>query len=37
MDARPWFAHYENGIPRTLDVPDLTLPQVLQRTAAAWG
>lgn len=36
MDARPWFAHYENGIPRTLDVPDLTLPQVLQRTAAAW-
>lgn len=36
METRPWFAHYEEGTPRTLDVPDLTLPQTLQRTAAAW-
>jgi len=36
MDDHPWFSHYEDGVPRTLDVPDLTLPQVLQHSVAAW-
>lgn len=36
MEDRPWFPHYEDGIPRSLDVADLTLSQVLQRSAAAW-
>jgi long-chain acyl-CoA synthetase len=33
-DERPWLARYEAGVPRTLDVPDLTLPEGLDRTAA---
>jgi acyl-CoA synthetase (AMP-forming)/AMP-acid ligase II len=30
---RPWFRSYEEGVPRTVDVPGLTLPELLDRTA----
>jgi long-chain acyl-CoA synthetase len=33
-DERPWFRYYEEGAPRTIDVPDVTLPELLDRTAA---
>ncbi|MGE5124891.1 MAG: long-chain-fatty-acid--CoA ligase [Betaproteobacteria bacterium] len=32
MDA-PWFRFYEQGVPRAIPVPELTLPEVLDRTA----
>ncbi len=31
MDDSPWFRHYEEGVPRTIPYPDLTLPDVLER------
>jgi long-chain acyl-CoA synthetase len=31
---RPWLAHYEAGVPHAIDVPDVTLPELLDRTAA---
>ncbi len=31
-DERPWHRFYEEGVPRTIDVPDLTLPEALDRT-----
>jgi long-chain acyl-CoA synthetase len=31
---RPWFRHYEEGVPHSIDVPDVTLPEILDRTAA---
>jgi long-chain acyl-CoA synthetase len=34
VDDRPWFRFYEEGVPRTIDVPDVTLPELLDRTAA---
>lgn len=33
LDARPWVKHYERGVPAEVDVPDITLPQMLRRTA----
>jgi long-chain acyl-CoA synthetase len=33
-DDRPWFRFYEEGVPRALDVPDVTLPEALDRTVA---
>jgi long-chain acyl-CoA synthetase len=33
-DALPWLRHYEEGVPSTIDVPDVTLPELLDRTAA---
>ncbi len=33
MDDSPWFRHYEEGVPRTIAYPDLTLPDVLDRAA----
>jgi len=33
-DDRPWFRSYEEGVPRCVDVPDATLPELLDRTAA---
>jgi long-chain acyl-CoA synthetase len=33
MDDSPWFRHYEEGVPRTIPYPDLTLPDVLDRAA----
>ncbi len=33
-DDRPWFRFYEEGVPRAVDVPALTLPEAFDRTAA---
>jgi long-chain acyl-CoA synthetase len=33
MDDAPWFRHYENGVPRTIPYPEITLPEALDRTA----
>src|SRR5690606_24760555 len=33
LDARRWVKHYERGVPAEVDVPDITLPQMLRRTA----
>ena len=34
VQDRPWLPHYEEGVPPTIDVPDATLPELLDRTAA---
>ena len=34
MDDAPWFRHYEEGVPRTIPFPDVTLPELLDRTVA---
>jgi long-chain acyl-CoA synthetase len=34
VDDRPWLRSYEEGVPRALEVPRLTLPELLDRTAA---
>ncbi len=33
-EERPWVRFYEDGVPRTIDVPDVTLPALLDRTVA---
>jgi long-chain acyl-CoA synthetase len=33
VDDAPWFRHYENGVPRTIPYPEITLPEALDRTA----
>ena len=33
-DERPWLRHYDEGVPPTIAVPDVTLPELLDRTAA---
>ena len=33
---RPWFASYEQGVPHDLDIPDVLLPAILEKTAAAY-
>jgi long-chain acyl-CoA synthetase len=34
MDDAPWFRHYEEGVPRTIPYPDITLPEALDETVA---
>jgi long-chain acyl-CoA synthetase len=34
MADRPWFQHYDPGVPRQVTFEDLTLPQFLERAAA---
>ena len=34
VDDRPWLRYYEEGVPRALDVPDVTLPELFDRTAS---
>src|SRR2546423_7695734 len=34
MDDRPWFQHYDPGVPRRTKFEDLTVPQFLERAAA---
>lgn len=29
MQTKPWFAHYEQGVPQTVAIPELPLPQLL--------
>ena len=33
---RPWFSSYEEGVPRDLTLPDVLLPEILEKTAAAY-
>ncbi len=33
---RPWLSAYEPEVPRELEIPDLLLPEILERTAAAY-
>jgi long-chain acyl-CoA synthetase len=33
MNDAPWFRHYEEGVPRTIPFPEITLPDVLDQTA----
>src|SRR3989440_4562941 len=35
MHDRPWFQHYDPGVPRKASFENLTLPQFLERAAAA--
>jgi long-chain acyl-CoA synthetase len=32
MEDAPWFRHYEEGVPRTIPFPDVSLPELLDRT-----
>ncbi len=34
---RPWFRHYDAGVPREIPEPDLTLPERLRWTAERYG
>lgn len=33
MNAKPWFAHYEQGVPQTVAIPEIPLPQLLTDAA----
>ena len=33
MDEAPWLRHYEEGVPRSIEYPDITLPEALDQTA----
>ncbi len=33
QEGRPWFAFYDAGVPRSVDYPDMTVPQLLERSA----
>jgi long-chain acyl-CoA synthetase len=33
MDEAPWFRHYEEGVPRSIEYPDVTLPEALDQSA----
>ena len=37
MDRRPWHRFYENGVNPSIKYDDLTIPQLLERTAARYG
>jgi long-chain acyl-CoA synthetase len=34
---RPWVAHYEDGVPPTLDIPHRRLPDLLEDSVGRWG
>lgn len=34
---RPWLSHYPAGVPANIDIPNLTLPQLLRDTAKSHG
>ena len=36
METRPWHKHYDEGVPVTCDYDELTLPQMLTRSAQAY-
>lgn len=33
MPDHPWYAHYDDGVPRTIDVPPVALPELLSAAA----
>jgi long-chain acyl-CoA synthetase len=37
MERRPWHRFYENGVNPSIKYDDLTIPQLLERTAARYG
>ncbi|HUL78485.1 MAG TPA: AMP-binding protein, partial [Vicinamibacteria bacterium] len=34
MDDAPWLRHYEDGVPRTIAYPEITLPEALDQVVA---
>ncbi len=36
MDDRPWFEYYDEGVPRSIDYPEIPLHQMLQESAAKY-
>ena len=37
MADRPWYKHYEEGIPRELDFEEITIPGFVERTVQEYG
>ncbi len=37
MQEKPWFQHYPQGTPKTIDYQEITLPEMLDRTARQHG
>jgi long-chain acyl-CoA synthetase len=35
-EPRPWFAHYEGGVPRSIEIPDRRLPAFVADAARRW-
>jgi long-chain acyl-CoA synthetase len=35
--AKPWLAHYEEGVPQTIETPRLTLPQMLESSCRTYA
>ncbi|MCX6045201.1 MAG: long-chain fatty acid--CoA ligase [Chloroflexi bacterium] len=33
MSSQPWFTHYETGVPTSVEIPDISLPQLLAESA----
>ncbi len=33
MTSKPWLSFYDDGVPHTLDVPEMTIPEFLQQAA----
>ena len=36
MTSKPWLNFYDEGVTHTLDIPDLTVPQFLQKAATEY-
>ena len=36
-EDRPWFAHYEPGVPRSIEIPDRRLPDLVGESARRWS
>jgi long-chain acyl-CoA synthetase len=34
---RPWFAHYDKGVPPTIEIPNLRLPALVEESVKKWG
>ncbi|HEY6238625.1 MAG TPA: long-chain fatty acid--CoA ligase [Thermoplasmata archaeon] len=34
--ARPWFAHYEKGVPHSVEIPERRLPELVADSVARW-
>lgn len=37
LAERPWLSHYPAGVPADIEIPDITLPQLLRDTASSHG
>jgi long-chain acyl-CoA synthetase len=36
-ESRPWFAHYEPGVPRSIEIPNRRLPDLVGDAARRWA